>query len=325
VQQARAEPSSLAEPAEAELPDEKLDDDCNDESAVPVADSELEEMLSAFRDWYEDHVANAGGPAAPVPASVDLHTLLGHYLALRQEIHLQTRAVRAVQEQNSELIRDLQKSLELLSRTQSRNDQLAREAQDERLRPLLDTLIELYDALSLASRELLKAQQGLEALSEEVNAALADEWPVPKPPPAPPPRSFWTRWWLSPGGEALLQQSQQREHAALLALQRLHEQRATTARRVAETTLRVREGVTALINGYQMSLERIDRALRKHGLEPIPTVGQFFDPERMEAVARQAGSGRPNQEVLTELRRGYLYNGRVYRYAQVQVAVSHLP
>jgi molecular chaperone GrpE (heat shock protein) len=42
-----------------------------------------------------------------------------------------------------------------------------------------------------------------------------------------------------------------------------------------------------------MSLQRIERALRQHGLEVVRTTGE---------------------------RRGYLRNGRVFRYAQVRVA-----
>ncbi len=69
-----------------------------------------------------------------------------------------------------------------------------------------------------------------------------------------------------------------------------------------------------------MSLQRLDRALRHHGLEPIACVGQPFDPERMEVLEAVGGTGRPANEVLDEVRRGYLWNGRVFRYAQVRVA-----
>jgi molecular chaperone GrpE len=69
-----------------------------------------------------------------------------------------------------------------------------------------------------------------------------------------------------------------------------------------------------------MSLQRIDRALRQHGLEPIPTVGDVYDPELMEAVEVVAGSGLAAGEVVQEVRRGYRWNGRVFRYAQVRVA-----
>jgi len=71
-----------------------------------------------------------------------------------------------------------------------------------------------------------------------------------------------------------------------------------------------------------MSVERIDRALKGHGLQPIATVGETFDPERMEVLEAVTETGRPPGEVLEEVRRGYLYDGRVFRYAQVRVAKS---
>ncbi len=55
-------------------------------------------------------------------------------------------------------------------------------------------------------------------------------------------------------------------------------------------------------------------------MEPIAAIGEPYDPELMEAVEAVRGSGRPSGEVLDEVRRGYLYQGRVFRYAQVRVA-----
>jgi molecular chaperone GrpE len=69
-----------------------------------------------------------------------------------------------------------------------------------------------------------------------------------------------------------------------------------------------------------MSLQRIERALARHGLEPIASEGRAFDPEQMEVVEAVPGTGRPAGEVIEEVRRGYLYQSRVFRYAQVRVA-----
>jgi molecular chaperone GrpE len=66
----------------------------------------------------------------------------------------------------------------------------------------------------------------------------------------------------------------------------------------------------------------LERALERSGLEPIPCVGEFFDPERMEVVAAIADGGHKPGEVIEEVRRGYLWRGRVFRYAQVSVAKS---
>ena len=45
-------------------------------------------------------------------------------------------------------------------------------------------------------------------------------------------------------------------------------------------------------------------------------------PERMEVVEVVSDSDRPSGEVVGEVRRGYLWRGCVFRYAQVRVAKS---
>ena len=69
-----------------------------------------------------------------------------------------------------------------------------------------------------------------------------------------------------------------------------------------------------------MTLQRVERSMAQYGLEPIPAVGQPFDPELMEVLEVVLDSGAPPGEVVQEVRRGYLWNGRVFRYAQVRVA-----
>jgi molecular chaperone GrpE len=71
-------------------------------------------------------------------------------------------------------------------------------------------------------------------------------------------------------------------------------------------------------DGYAMSLRRVERALPAFGLEPIDCVGRPFDPDTMEVV--ELGDGGPAGTVLEEVRRGYRWNGTVFRFAQVKVA-----
>jgi molecular chaperone GrpE len=80
------------------------------------------------------------------------------------------------------------------------------------------------------------------------------------------------------------------------------------------------ERLTAAINGLRMSERRIERLMREVGLEPIETMGKPFDPETMEAVEAIASGEHTPGVVVEELRRGYLWDGRVFRFSQVQVA-----
>jgi molecular chaperone GrpE len=58
--------------------------------------------------------------------------------------------------------------------------------------------------------------------------------------------------------------------------------------------------------------------LARDGLEPIPALGELFDPKVHEAVSgAQAGDGE--LVVDSELRRGYTMQGRVIRPSLVTV------
>jgi molecular chaperone GrpE len=236
-------------------------------------------------------------------------------LALRQEVNLQTRAVRNQQEVNAETLRQLADAVEVL-----RNRPVAPQGNsDDGLRPLLKTLIDVHDALSLADREIKRGATPVTELVEEAIDALDDaEEELTTPPPAPaqaPPRSLWSR---------LLGAAPSPPATATTADQNAHRQRrAELCERLRgrrEDLARLLQTLDSLLSGYQMSLQRLQRALAQAGLESIPAVGQPFDPERMEVLEATPGSGRQPGEVLEEVRRGYLHNGRVFRYAQVRVA-----
>jgi molecular chaperone GrpE len=68
----------------------------------------------------------------------------------------------------------------------------------------------------------------------------------------------------------------------------------------------------------------IDRKLRllleSEGVSPIEALGRPFDPREHEAIAHAPGSGRPEGEVVAEIRRGYRLRERVLRPALVAVS-----
>jgi molecular chaperone GrpE len=80
------------------------------------------------------------------------------------------------------------------------------------------------------------------------------------------------------------------------------------------------ENTEALLSGVQMTYEQVLGELRKFGLEQISSVGEPFDPNLHEAIARVSWEGKPEGTVLAESRKGYLLNGRLLRPAQVSVA-----
>lgn len=68
----------------------------------------------------------------------------------------------------------------------------------------------------------------------------------------------------------------------------------------------------------------IDRKLRvlleSEGVTPIMALGEPFDPQLHEAISHVPGSGRPEGEIVAEIRRGYRIRDRVLRPSMVAVS-----
>lgn len=75
------------------------------------------------------------------------------------------------------------------------------------------------------------------------------------------------------------------------------------------------------IKGIQLIYQRLVDRLTKLGLEPIQTAGQKFDPNLHQAVERVETSESPDQTILGEFQRGYMFKGRLLRPSMVRVAV----
>jgi len=78
----------------------------------------------------------------------------------------------------------------------------------------------------------------------------------------------------------------------------------------------------AVTAGVELIQRELLRVLEKFGVTSFSSVGQPFDPERHEAIARVPAQGQPEGTVVDETARGYLLNGRVLRPAMVTVASS---
>ena len=82
------------------------------------------------------------------------------------------------------------------------------------------------------------------------------------------------------------------------------------------------EPAAAVTSGVELIQRELIRVLEKFGVTPFSSVGQPFDPERHEAVARVQRPDLPEMTVAAETARGYLLNGRVLRPAMVTVAMA---
>jgi len=244
--------------------------------------AQLTGLLEGFEAWLRNQPPLPAGGPTPGDGP-DLATLLREFIALRQEVNLLTKATRAQLEQNAEVLA-------------SRGRQPP-EVGSPDLKPLMD----LRDALGRADREMRKARATLEQ-------TLAEAQPTGPEPTAPPLPAVptWLRWLGVRGPD--------------LAAWRAYAQAVEQRQARPDALARVRQIVASLLDGYAMSVQRVDRLLQANGLEPIATEGERFDPEKMEALEPVYGSGRPAGEVVEELRRGYRHGERIVRFALVRVA-----
>lgn len=72
--------------------------------------------------------------------------------------------------------------------------------------------------------------------------------------------------------------------------------------------------------GVDMIFRQLYAVLEKQGITTVETVGLMFDPNKHEAILKDAASDKPDGTVLEELQKGYAINGKVVRPALVKVA-----
>lgn len=77
-----------------------------------------------------------------------------------------------------------------------------------------------------------------------------------------------------------------------------------------------------LQQGVVLIFRQLLDELRKEGLRAIEPVGQPFDPTVHEAVETLAPTGHARYRVIEEVQRGYFFNGRLLRPAQVKVGID---
>jgi molecular chaperone GrpE len=77
---------------------------------------------------------------------------------------------------------------------------------------------------------------------------------------------------------------------------------------------------TALLEGVEMIHGNLVRMLEKEGLERIDAVGKVFDPKLHEIGVRIARSDCEEGLVLEEVRKGFVFKGRVIRPCMVNIS-----
>ena len=261
---------------------------------VTMTTEQIEIILADFRQWLSNTA-----DVAPVsePPRIDLITLLNQFTALRQEVNLQTKASRTANDHFAE-------AMKLYANPPKPADP------DAEVRPLVKVLVDIADALQTASSQLDRTKQHLIATLEELETQ-PDSWPDPPAEVETPGPSFFANLFglATPLNHNLEWRTWSDE------LQQQRQEQALQLDRLCE---HLRDLVNGISDGYTMSLRRVERAWPALDIVPIPCVGLPFDPETMEAVELVDGS--PSGHVVEEVRRGYRWHGKLFRFAQVKVA-----
>jgi molecular chaperone GrpE len=75
-----------------------------------------------------------------------------------------------------------------------------------------------------------------------------------------------------------------------------------------------------IYSGMNLVLKQLNDFLIGNGLQPVETVGQKFDPNLHEAIAREPSEKFPEGTVVRQARRGYRFKDRLLRPATVVVS-----
>lgn len=80
------------------------------------------------------------------------------------------------------------------------------------------------------------------------------------------------------------------------------------------------DAMRGLLEGVELTVKQFHDTLAKHGVRPIESRGQPFDPRQHEAVHRVERGDLPAGSVVEEFQKGYQLHDRLLRPAKVTVA-----
>ena len=81
------------------------------------------------------------------------------------------------------------------------------------------------------------------------------------------------------------------------------------------------DSAETLVQGVEMTLKKFTKILQNEEVSCIKSVGEPFDPEKHNAVARIEKEGVEGCTIIEEVRKGYIMRGKVIRPSIVKVVV----
>jgi molecular chaperone GrpE len=251
-----------------------------------------EKTLAQFREWLEEARASADAlvddEAEAEVRTVGLFQVVEEFTALRQELKLQTKGARALEEQTQAALAALQRASEQFQSVSAKEADAARRAAG----PLIEAIIDLDDALRRGRQAIETACRRLQDESaHDLRELLQDRF------------HRQPRWWRILSG---------RWHSAMSELF------------LRETAEMHRSVFGSLLEGYDLIQNRLHRAMQQEQIFRMECVGQPVDPQCMTVVEVIDDPSRPPGLVVAEVRSGYYWKSKVFRYAEVKAVAMRV-
>jgi molecular chaperone GrpE len=249
-----------------------------------------EELLHRFRDWLDQtRTASAALEGEPPDDElkgepIGLLQLVEQLTALRHDVKLLTKAARSDEERHEATLLSMQAAIEQFRLVEPEREESAAKA----ARPLVEALVELDESLTRGRRVIEQArgqlQQQLHAELTEARDRLDQLYNM-----QPRWRRRLCRAW--------------------------HE--ATRDVYSARTIQSARSMFDSLLEGYDLIQNRLSRTMDEQSIVRIQCVGSLADPNRMTVLETLSDPSRPPGTVIAEIRPGYSWRGKVFRFAEV--------
>ncbi len=114
--------------------------------------------------------------------------------------------------------------------------------------------------------------------------------------------------------------SRDREELVKFAASETVKDMLVTADNLALAIGQAKDSEDPFVKGVQLAYEGFLKALKDHGAEPFESVGEELDPNRHEAIATLPSDDVEEGRISTEVKKGWMLNGRLLRAAQVVVS-----
>lgn len=252
---------------------------------------EMGSLASAPAGSASHPASSAGGFAGAsesTPDAVGLLDVVAAFTALRQDIKLQTKSVRGLQETAESATVAMQVAAGQFESVETREDEAARKVSV----PMAESMADLYEALHRMQDVMKRGQQRtLESIAE--SAELIRQTAREKP--------FWKRIFLLSFADELAKKSEQQFRA------------------IQEPA------IASLLEGLELVLRRLERAMRECELEPIKCLNRPVDVNGMTVLEAVETDEHPPGTVIGVVRDGYRYRGRILRFAEVRATSTTTP